>query len=90
MYFHRRTQCATCCLGEIVLKSWRAHFNLCELWKACKLTRRSSFVYFRAADGTDAVQPQVVFVVHRREGLSQGELEKFLTEHQISPQKTSS
>jgi hypothetical protein len=55
MYFHWRTKRAARCLGEIVLKSWGTHFDLCELWKACKLTRRSSFVYFRAADGTDAV-----------------------------------
>jgi hypothetical protein len=73
MYFHWRTQWAARCLGEIVLKSCGAHFGLRDLWKVCQLTRRSLFVYFGAADGTDAVQPQVVFVVHRREGLSQGE-----------------
>jgi len=57
MYFHWGTQLPARCLGEIVLKSWVAHFGLRDLWKVCQLTRRSLFVYFGAADGTDAVQP---------------------------------
>ena len=69
MHFHWRTQCAARCLGEIVLKP-SAHCDLPDQREVSQLTRRSSLVYLRAADGTDTVQPQVVFVVHRREGLS--------------------
>jgi hypothetical protein len=62
MYFHRRTERAARCLGEIVLVLG-PYYGLGDLG-ACQLTPRSPFVYFGAADGIDAVQPQVVFVVH--------------------------
>jgi glutaredoxin 3 len=136
MHLHWRTQCAARCLGEIVLNSWGAHFDLCDLWKACKLTRRSSFVYFRAAsmeltlysrkwcswciDAKDYLKEkgycfQEIDVGKDRqayENMKQlssqtyvptfvagdkvlanfdtNQLEKFLTEHQINPQETSS
>ncbi len=72
MYFHWRTQRAAGCLGEIVLKSLRRVVTCQSSGEVSQLTGRASLVYLRAADGTDTVQPQVVFVVHRREGLSQG------------------